>query len=134
QVKTRLRERLYRHLLALGPGYLERRQTGALVASAVDGVEALEVYYGKYLPQVLIALLAPVGIFLYLWTLQPVLAVVIAGFLALALALPYGFRKLVRARGRRHWGAYSGLAGLMVDSLQGLPTLKAFNRAKARGE
>ena len=60
-VKQALRTRLYRHLLVLGPGYLERRRTGELVASAVDGVEQLETYYGKYLPQLLVTVLAPIG-------------------------------------------------------------------------
>src|SRR5262245_56513196 len=133
RVKARLRTRIYEHLLALGPGYLERHQTGALVASAVDGVEALEVYYGKYLPQLALVVLAPLGIFIFLWMLQPLLALIIAVFLVLALVLPTTFRKTVRRRGRLHWGAYTNLAALMVDSLQGLPTLKAFTRAKDRG-
>src|SRR5215510_12016254 len=76
-VKQALRTRLYRHLLVLGPGYLERRRTGELVASAVDGVEQLETYYGKYLPQLLVTVLAPIGILVYLWSLDPPLAVVI---------------------------------------------------------
>ena len=69
-VKQALRTRLYRHLLVLGPGYLERRRTGELVASAVDGVEQLETYYGKYLPQLLVTMLAPIGILIYLWSLS----------------------------------------------------------------
>ena len=64
-VKQALRTRLYRHLLVLGSGYLERRRTGELVASAVDGVEQLETYYGKYLPQLLVTVLAPIGMLLY---------------------------------------------------------------------
>ena len=65
-VKQALRTRLYRHLLVLGPGYLERHRTGELVASAVDGVEQLETYYGKYLPQLLVTILASIGILIYL--------------------------------------------------------------------
>lgn len=64
-VKQALRTRIYQHLLVLGLGYLERRSTGELVASAVDGVEQLETYYGKYLPQLLVTVLAPVGILVY---------------------------------------------------------------------
>ena len=87
-VKQALRTRLYRHLLVLGPGYLERRRTGELVASAVDGVEQLETYYGKYLPQLLVTVLAPIGILIYLWSLDPPLAVVMGVFLPLALLGP----------------------------------------------
>lgn len=132
-VKQALRNRLYQQLLVLGPGYLERRRTGELVASAVDGVESLETYYGKYLPQLVVTLVAPIGILVFLWTLDPPLAVIMGIFLPLSLAGPWLFRKATSARGRSHWIAYSRFAALVLDSLQGLPTLKAFARGKARG-
>lgn len=132
-VKIALRTRLYRHLLVLGPGELERRRTGELVAAAVDGVEALETYYGRYLPQFIVTLVAPVGIVAYLWTLDPPLAVVIAVFIPLALMGPWLFRKATHRSGSWHWAAYARFAALVLDSLQGLPTLKAFARGKARG-
>jgi ABC-type transport system involved in cytochrome bd biosynthesis fused ATPase/permease subunit len=87
-VKEALRARIYRHLLVLGPGYLERRRTGELVASAVDGVESLETYYGRYLPQLAVTMIAPIGIVIYLWMLDPPLALVIGIFLPLALLGP----------------------------------------------
>ena len=133
-VKQALRTRLYRHLLVLGPGYLERRRTGELVASAVDGVEQLETYYGKYLPQLLVTVLAPIGILIYLWSLDPPLAVVMGVFLPLALLGPWLFRKATSSSGNWHWRAYASFAALVLDSLQGLPTLKAFARGKARGQ
>lgn len=132
-VKKALRIRLYRHLLVLGPGYLERRRTGELVASAVDGVEALETYYGKYLPQLIVTILAPMGILVYLWSLDPPVALVMAVFLPMALLGPWLFRKATASRSQRHWRVYSSFAALVLDSLQGLPTLKAFTQGKARG-
>src|SRR5215510_10821848 len=133
-VKQALRTRLYRHLLVLGPGYLERRRTGELVASAVDGVEQLETYYGKYLPQLLVTVLAPVGILVYLWSLDPPLAVVMGVCLLLALLGPWLFRKATRHGSTWHWHAYTSFAALVLDSLQELPTLKAFAQGRARGE
>lgn len=133
-VKQALRTRIYRHLLVLGLGYLERRRTGELVASAVDGVEQLETYYGKYLPQLLVTVLAPIGILVYLWSLDPPLAVVLGVFLPLALLGPWLFRKATRHGSNWHWRAYANFAALVLDSLQGLPTLKAFARGKARGQ
>src|SRR5262245_42570215 len=132
-VKQALRTRIYRHLLVLGPGYLERRRTGELVASAVDGVEQLETYYGKYLPQLVVTVLAPIGILVYLWSLDPPLAIVMAVFLPLSLAGPWAFRKLTARNGHWHWEAYANFSALFLDSLQGLPTLKAFAQGKARG-
>src|SRR5439155_20350448 len=102
-VKQALRTRLYRHLLVLGPGYLERRKTGELVASSVDGVEALETYYGKYLPQLIVTMIAPIGILIYLWTLDPPLALVMVVFLPLAVFGPTVFRKVTARTGSWHW-------------------------------
>ena len=109
-------------------------RTGELVASAVDGVEQLETYYGKYLPQLLVTVLAPIGILIYLWSLDPPLAVVMGVFLPLALLGPWLFRKATSSSGNWHWRAYASFAALVLDSLQGLPTLKAFARGKARGQ
>jgi len=133
RVKQALRTRIYRHLLTLGPGYLERHRTGELVASAVDGVEALEIYYGKYLPQLIVTVVAPIGILIYLWTLDPPLAIIAAVFLPLSLAGPWAFRQMTSRRGSWHWKAYSDFSALFLDSLQGLPTLKAFAQGRARG-
>jgi ABC-type multidrug transport system fused ATPase/permease subunit len=133
RVKVGLRGRIYRHLVALGPGFLERRQTGELVSRAVDGVEALEVYYGKYLPQLVVTLLAPVGIMAFLFTIHPVLPLILAGCIGLALVVPGLFAKLTGRLGGLFWMRFGALSGLMVDSLQGLPTLKAFARSKDRG-
>jgi ABC-type multidrug transport system fused ATPase/permease subunit len=132
-VQTALRTRIFHHLLAMGPGFLERRRTGELVASAVDGVEHLEVYYGKYLPQLLVTIFAPIGILVYLWTLDPPIAVVVGISLPLALAGPWALRQVTAHSSHNHWRSYSGFAALVLDSLQGLPTLKAFARGKDRG-
>jgi ABC-type multidrug transport system fused ATPase/permease subunit len=133
RVKAALRTRIYRHLLLLGPGYLERRRTGELVAHAVDGVEALEVYFGKYLPQLFVATLAPIGILIFLWTLHPAIALVLAVAFPLAFLAPAIFQRVTRRVGRGHWHAWSDLSSLVIDSLQGLTTLKAFARSRERG-
>src|SRR5262245_29469456 len=106
-VKQALRTCIYRHLLVLGPGYLERHRTGELVASAVDGVEQLETYYGKYLPQLLVTVLAPIGMLIYLWSLDPPLAVVMGVCLPLALLGPWLFRKVTPHGSTWPWHAYA---------------------------
>ena len=87
-----------------------------LVASAVDGVEQ-QTYYGKYLPQLLVTVLAPIGILIYLWSLDPPLAVVMGVFLPLALG-PWLFRKATSSSGNWHWRAYAA-SRRSTDSLQG---------------
>jgi ABC-type multidrug transport system fused ATPase/permease subunit len=133
EVKQRLRTRLYHHLVTLGPGFLERRQTGELVSRLVDGVEALETYYGRYLPQLVVTVLVPPAVMVLLFTLYPPLPLLLASAIVLALVMPELVRRLTQRFGSRFWARYSELAGLMVDSVQGLTTLKAFGRSRERG-
>ena len=63
EMKVRLREKLYRHVLALGPGRFDQQRTGGVALSLVEGVEMLETFFGQYLPQLLVAALTPLIIF-----------------------------------------------------------------------
>src|SRR5262245_14417299 len=60
--KDYLRDRLLRKLIALGPGFVSRRQTGELQTTIVGGVEALEAYYSRYLPAIFVALIGCTGV------------------------------------------------------------------------
>jgi ABC-type multidrug transport system fused ATPase/permease subunit len=133
-IKIGLRNRIYAHLLTLGPGYLERHRTGELLAATVHGVETLEVYFGKYLPQLIITLLTPIAIFTYLTILDWQLSLILAIFFIAALTMPQWFNPSARRQRRRHWVAIAELNSYFIDSLQGMVTLKAFNHSKRRGE
>ncbi|HAN59289.1 MAG TPA: ABC transporter, partial [Gammaproteobacteria bacterium] len=62
-VQKTLRRHLYNQIAALGPGYATHQRSGELVLSLVDGVEQLETYFGKYLPQLMVSALTPIIIF-----------------------------------------------------------------------
>jgi ATP-binding cassette, subfamily C, bacterial CydD len=127
RVKERVRARVYDHLLALGPGYFIRQRTGDVQAIAVDGVEALEAYFGRYLPTVGVCLLGPVVVLGYLAFLDLQLTALI---LILAVTVPLAPRlwdKVTAKKGEARWRAYSELASDYVDAMQGMTTLKAFN-------
>ena len=132
-VKVALRQRLYRALLALGPGYMERTRTGTAQSTLVDGVEALEAYLGYYLPQSIVALVAPLAVVAFIFVLSPLVGLVV---LACALAVPLAPRLwdgLLGEYGQRHWRAYSALNAQFVDSMQGMVTLKALNASERHG-
>ncbi|WUH98308.1 ABC transporter ATP-binding protein/permease [Spirillospora sp. NBC_00431] len=123
-VKRRLRARLARRLLDLGPGYTITRPSGAIQATVADGVEALQAYVGFYLPQVLVSLAGPLVIVGALLTLDPVVgAAVGVCVVAVPLSRPLWSRLLGR-RGQRHWAAYERFAARVLDALQGMTTLK----------
>ena len=63
QVKSNLRELLFRHILALGPSYSQKEKSGDLVATLMQEVEGLDAYFSQYLPQLALAALIPLMIF-----------------------------------------------------------------------
>ena len=79
RVQKHLRRVIYDKIATLGPGAVARRRSGALALSLIDGVERLEVYFGQFLPQFLVSLLAPVLIFAVIaWIDLPVALVMVA--------------------------------------------------------
>lgn len=133
-VKQRLRRRLYTHLLALGPGYLERTDTGTVRSTLVDGVEALEGYLGYYIPQAFVALATPVLILAVLVIIDPLIGGVTLVCALLVPVIPRIWDRLLGSYGSSHWQAYAELGAQFLDSMQGMTTLKAFNASVARGE
>ncbi len=133
-VKQRLRRRLYTHLLALGPGYLERTDTGTVRSTLVDGVEALEGYLGYYIPQAFVALATPVLILAVLVVIDPLIGGITFVCALLVPVIPQMWDRLLGRYGSSHWQAYAELGAQFLDSMQGMTTLKAFNASVARGE
>ncbi|MFI6910406.1 thiol reductant ABC exporter subunit CydD [Nonomuraea sp. NPDC050394] len=126
-VKERVRGRLYQKLLLLGPGYLTLRRSGDVRTVLVDGVEALEAYYSRYLPTVALCLLGPASILIYLATRDPVSVALIGVCIALVLLSPRLLDKVLARKGEENWQAYGRLSSDYLDVMQGMTTLKAFN-------
>src|SRR5918997_1034617 len=134
RVKNELRERLFAHLMRLGPGYTGGERTGELAATAVEGVERLDAYVGRYLPQMALSAFVPLLIFAYLLSVDPTSAVLL---LATAPAIPV-LMVLVGSHAEKQmqgqWAALTRMSAHFLDVLQGLPTLKIFGRGTAERE
>lgn len=129
-VRRRLRTQLFEQLLALGPAYLQGARTGQIQATLVDGVDGLDGYYARYLPQTVIALVSAAGLLGWLATIDLAVAVVL-GVAVLAVPLvPQLWERSLGARGAAHWDAYEQLGAEHVDTVQGMTTLKAFGAAE----
>jgi len=133
-VKVALRERLYQHCLALGPGYFDQSRTGDVLMSLAEGVERLEAFFGRYLPQMIVAALAPVLIFAFMAIIDFRTGLVFLAFALLTLVLPNLFHRWNRRSSMARRDAYGALGADFLDAVQGLPTLKAFVQSRARGE
>ena len=70
KIKTDLRNRLFAHILKLGPAYARGQRTGELTAAAVEGIEALDAYFSQYLPQLVITALVPISILIFVFPID----------------------------------------------------------------
>lgn len=130
--KEHLRERLLSRLIELGPGMLSRRQTGDLQTTVVGGVEALESYYSRYMPSIFVAILGCLGVVLTLAWVDWKSALLLGAFV---IAFPVVDRLWLRWRMPKSSGIFAAMGAFgayLLDSLQGIVTLKAFDAAAAR--
>jgi len=132
-IQQALRGRLYDKIVALGPAWFGAERTGGVMLSMVDGVEQLQTFFGQYIPQVAIAIAAPVAIFAFIafWDV-PVAAVMVAGALV-TLLLPALVHERSGRASRVRQGAFKAFGEEFLDAVQGLPTLKAFGQSKSYG-
>ncbi|GGU99827.1 ABC transporter [Kitasatospora herbaricolor] len=134
RVKSTLRRRLVDHATALGPAYLAGRRTGELTTLATRGVDALDDYFARYLPQLALAVVVPVVVLLRIVGADWTSAAIIAGTLPLIPLFMALIGMATQARMDRQWAGLSRLSHHFLDVVAGLPTLKVFNRAKAQAE
>jgi len=130
--KERLRSRVFARLAELGPGYLSGARTGEIQAALVEGVEALESYFSTYVPAFVSALLTPVIAVTILYFRAPLLALIVALFVIAAIVLPPLYSKPLAAAGRLRRKAFIGMGAEVLDTLQGLVTIKAFGASAGR--
>jgi len=134
RVQTDLRGRLYDKIAELGPAWFAGERTGGVMLSVVDGVEQLQTFFGQYVPQVCVAALTPIAIFLFImWWDLPVATVMLVAALVTLIA-PTVWNKVESGRNRVRQTAMKSFGSEFLDAVQGLPTLKAFGQSKSYGE
>jgi ATP-binding cassette subfamily C protein CydCD len=134
RIKTDLRERLFNHILKLGPAYTRGQRTGELTTAAVEGIEALDAYYSQYLPQLVITALVPLSILVFVFPID-----LLTGIILLVTAPLIPFFMIMIGKGaeivtKRQYDTLSRLSAHFLDSLQGLTTLKLFGRSKSHAK
>ena len=134
RVQAKMRRELYQRALILGPGALDQKRAGDVLVSLVEGVDQLETYYGEYLPQVAVAALTPIGIFIFMAFLDVPTAAIYLAFAVFTLFAPIIFHHWNAVSSARRREVYGDLSAEFLDSVQGLATLKAFGQSRARGQ
>jgi ABC-type transport system involved in cytochrome bd biosynthesis fused ATPase/permease subunit len=125
RVRVRLRDELLTHLGRLGPAHLTSARAGAVRTTLVDGVEGVDAYVSRYLPQLLITLSVPPLLLAALAAVEPVALLGLVPALLLGLFGPRAWDRLLAKRGKDHWDTYEQLGADYLEALQGMPALRA---------
>ncbi|MFD7698924.1 ABC transporter ATP-binding protein/permease [Streptomyces caelestis] len=137
RVRVALRDELLAHLGRLGPAYLTTARAGAVRTTLVEGVEGVDAYVSRYLPQLLVTLAVPPLVLAVLAVVEPRALLGLVPALLLALLGPRAWDRLLATRGKEHWDTYEGLGADYLEALQGMPALRAagaVGRTRARLE
>jgi ATP-binding cassette subfamily C protein CydD len=134
RIKADLRERLFAHLVKLGPAYARGERSGELANTATEGIEALDAYFSQYIPQLALSALIPLMMLIIVFPLDALSGVVLlltAPMIPLFMVL---IGSLASAQSRRQWTQLSRLSAHFLDVLQGLTTLKIFGRSREQAQ
>lgn len=126
EVKKVLRQKMYKKLTRMGASYSEKVSTSEVLQVFVEGVDQLELYFGKYLPQFFFAMLAPITLFAVLvfvsWKASVVLLICVPLIPLSIVAL----QKIAKRLLSKYWGVYTNLGDTFLENIQGLTTLKVY--------
>ena len=133
-VKRVLREKIYEKMLKLGASYSEQVSSSEVVQVSTEGVEQLETYFGKYLPQLFYSLLAPVTLFFILHRVclkASVILLVCVPLIPLSIVV---VQKIAKRLLNKYWSIYTGLGNSFLENLQGLTTLKIYQADQQKAD
>ena len=134
EVRKGLRAKIYKKLLDLGVNYKDTISTSSIVQISVDGVEALEIYFGRYLPQLFYSLLAPLTLFVVVAPISFKAAIVLLICVPLIPVSIVAVMKFAKKLLGKYWGIYTNLGDSFLENLHGLTTLKIYDLDKEKNE
>jgi len=134
RVMSDLRLALVRGRLRDSPLAADGAEAGEVATAAVQGVDSLEAYFARYLPQLVLAAIVPVIVLAWTAAVDPLSAVIMLITLPLIPVFMVLIGRATQARTRERWRALSRLSNHFLDVVRGLPTLRAFNRGEAQAE
>jgi ATP-binding cassette subfamily C protein CydCD len=136
QIKQDLRKRLITHIQDLGPAYLKSEagepdpRTGELANLASEGIDAVEVYFSQYLPQMALAALIPLTILFFVFPTDSLSGIVLLVTAPLLPLFMYLIGTAAEELTRKQWQGLSRMSAYFLDVLQGLTTLKSLGRSR----
>lgn len=125
-IKVTLRKMIFSKLLEHNQSYHEYASTAEIVQLSVEGVDQLETYFGRYLPQFFYSLLAPLTLFAYLVTIDFTASLVLLLCVPLIPVSIILIQKFAKKLLGKYWGMYANLGERFLDNIRGLTTLKIY--------
>jgi ABC-type transport system involved in cytochrome bd biosynthesis fused ATPase/permease subunit len=132
RVKQSLRERIYRKLIALGPSYHRHISTAETVQLSGEGVDQLESYFGRYVPQLFYSVLAPLTLFVLLSSISLKAALILLAGVPLIPVTIAVVQTIAKRLLGKYWTSYTKLGDSFLENLQGLTTLKIYGADEKR--
>lgn len=126
EVKKVLRQKMYKKLTRIGASYKERVSTSEVIQVFVEGIDQLELYFGKYLPQFFFAMLAPLTLFIVLSFVSLKASVILLFCVPLIPISIVAVQKIAKKLLSKYWGIYTNLGDTFLENIQGLTTLKVY--------
>ena len=133
-VKRILREKIYEKMLRLGASYSEQVPSSEVVQVSTEGVEQLETYFGKYLPQLFYSLIAPITLFAVLCKVSLKASVILLICVPLIPISIVVVQKVAKKLLNRYWSVYTSLGDSFLENLQGLTTLKIYQADQQKAD
>lgn len=133
-LKTTLRNDIYKKLVKMGSNYSEKIATSEVVQVSTEGVEQLEIYFGKYVPQFFYSMLAPLTLFVIVASMSMKVAIVLLICVPLIPMSIVAVQKFAKKMLNKYWGTYTELGDCFLENLQGLTTLKIYEADESYGK
>jgi ATP-binding cassette subfamily C protein CydD len=130
RVEAQLRAGLADAVGRLGPGWLSTRNSAQLAVTAGRGLDALDAYFGRYLPQLVLTVIATPVILAVMWSQDWISGLTVLLTLPLIPIFMVLIGLATRTVQKRQWQTLKHLAARFSDTVQGLSTLKVFGRQR----
>ena len=129
-----LRMRSLRALMLAGPLSLARHRTGELTTLLGSGIDRLDAYFARFVPQTIVAVVLPMAAIIYVGTVDWISAIILLATVPLIPLFMVLIGWMAERSTRQRWETFQLLGGHFLDVLQGLPTLRLFGRGPAQTE
>ncbi len=134
RIKAHLRRVWLEKIFRLGPVFVRSRESGALSAQAVEGVEAVDAYFSQFLPQLALAVMIPLLILMLVFPLDELTGIVLLLTAPLIPLFMILIGRSAETLTRRQWTTLKQMSAFFLDTIQGLNTLKELGQSRAQTE